>query len=1267
MDGKQTKSRLKFDPNDYPLTPGLRLLEASAGTGKTFALAHLVLRLVTEGGYSISEILVVTFTEAAAAELKGRISTRLESALKGIEALGQGINEIASDEVLQQWLKSKANTESTRCYWASKLLEALENIDNADITTIHGFCKRTLRREVLNNNLSLNPVLEDESETLISEIVHDYWKKQVLALKPRDLKGVKDSGLTIESLGKNLLKVDNDPSLILEFENSYLNISETLINQFEGWVADRWAEFVSLWQQEGLELEAGLCNQAKQWRAQGIKDTKPFSPNPNKNRHEEINSWISNVNRQSKSDGLAPPSYEEIRQQVLLGNYFHPGVLSQTAQRIGEEPQSLIKPKLQKAIAALWDGPAEQVWEHSLACTLNTLNERRRELGVITYGGLLQALDPLKLNIDHNQKSPSVKSQLFESLRLRYRVTLIDEFQDTDSLQWRLLKNAFGNSSENLLLMVGDPKQAIYRFRGGDLNIYMEARSEVDRIDELLENYRTIPSLMKVMNLLMAKGLQRSSLRVPALTPRVNTQNIELSKTHNPFQLLTIPPISTGLNVNSNSIPSKSELEKIIPTAVTNIILDILKAEPNDLSPSDICILVSRHSQATSIREGLAIAGLPTRLVSHGDVLASEAAQVLQRFLDCLAKPNDSRCLRLVACSPLMQMNIEEMKTLETSGELDQLAVRFNYWSKNISHLGLLCCISELLEGQTLADLSSRSRILDDLQQCAQLVQEAMQRQGLDIISAARWLRQQRLNPIGKIPDERELHSDVVESAINVVTIHRSKGLEYRVVICPYLWEAPPIPNGPLWPLRKENRWLLALNNKWGKGKEAANEAKQAVLQEAERLAYVALTRAKDQLVVIWAKAAKQEENPLTSLLFGPDSINWSINELTTKRMNEWLNKNELQINIRPANISNIDDYWLPPPLEGELMLGAVPKRNLDISWRRNSYSSWVNDYHSVESNNLDPIGLDEGKDFDQQNKEFLINQENIKSSSDLEKTWSDQSPLGKFPRGATAGDCLHRILERIDFTKPLNEANTSKVIQEELLRAGIDVNMLNIVQDGLTYSLNTRIGGPLGELKLSQLNEKRRIHELSFDLPIAQRGRQIRPIDVAKAFQESPEARYGSSYAKKITNLDFCSRGFLTGSIDLVFTDKECVKDARWWVGDWKSNWLGEIDSEGQVIASGPRHYQEKAMEEQMIIHHYPLQAHLYLVALHRFLRWRLPNYNPNSHLGGYVYFFLRGLPGSKAMSEKPLNIKVPGLIVEQAPVERIIKLDQLLKQGAK
>ena len=213
-------------------------------------------------------------------------------------------------------------------------------------------------------------------------------------------------------------------------------------------------------------------------------------------------------------------------------------------------------------------------------------------------------------------------------------------------------------------------------------------------------------------------------------------------------------------------------------------------------------------------------------------------------------------------------------------------------------------------------------------------------------------------------------------------------------------------------------------------------------------------------------------------------------------------------------------------------------------------------------------------------------------------------------------------------------------------------------LRDALGQVLATPLGGPLDSLALRQLGPERRLHELSFDLPV----KHMVTSRLVEVFRREPASRFGEDYIPHLEQLAINSRGFLTGSIDLVFSDHDDLSRARWWVADWKSNWIGERGNDGRSQQCGPKHYSQAAMHEQMIHHHYPLQAHLYLVALHRHLQWRLPGYDPTRHLGGYAYIFLRGMPGSNDQASERSG---PGRIVEPAPLQRILSLDQLLKEG--
>ena len=1262
---KKSNKSYQFKANEYPLDNGFRIIEASAGTGKTFSLAHLVLRLLTESEYDISQILVVSFTNATASEIKSRITKRVIKALHLIEQKNVSSNDHFIDNVLKEWCKKNYSNLNKGMHLASLLLKALENIDKADITTIHGFCNKSLKREALECGAIFKPTIQSNNCELIREVTNEYWKSHILDLNPEHIKGLKKAGFNLEKLSEALLKIDNEASLELKNSPSELNESEDLANQFNYIFSRYWEDFVNAWREDGDLLDYELIQIAKHLKSQGIKDTKPYSSKPRKNRAEQISQWIENYTLTKPTESLDyPPAYVDIRnQKELLADYYHPQNLYDLLIRTGNNDLSIRSYKLQEKIAKLWDGPVEFVWNHSLSATFKLLKKRRIENGIITNGDLLKGLDP-RTKDSKGQRIKS-KKELFQKLRKRYKAILVDEFQDTDPVQWRILKQAFGESKDHLLLMVGDPKQAIYQFRGGDLNTYLNAREEADRIDILSENYRATPRLMKSINQLMSQGLTRSYLDIPNL--KASSSEIPLPQNSNeiPIELLYVEDLEDARSKKETKLIAKGKLEEIIPNIISNHLLEILNLYSEQLQPSDLCILVQTHKQAAIVKESLEKSDLPCRIINKGDVLKTEAALILQTFMNCLASPADSGFLKKIACSPLLQWSIDKIKGAERNGELDELAMKFRYWKKNLEKLGIIGCISELVESNTIADLSNRGRLYADLNQCSEILQEEIHRQGLNAESAAKWLRKNRLNPPVDLPSNRQQNSDVEESAINIITIHQSKGLQFKLVLCPYLWQSPTNPKGPLWRDEVKNEWYVSVNNRWDKNLNIKQQAKEEALQEAERLAYVALTRACKYLIIIWGRAQNQEGNPLTSLLFGPESINCKMEELTKQRMEEWITSNSVDININYVSQTSIKRSWLRRKEQDGLSTGPVPTRTLVSSWGRYSYSSWV---RNPKNHQTDLQEIEEGKDRDEYENEInfiskLQNKISSRDNSDNTPIGYKDNPLKDFPRGAFAGECLHKILERINFQSSIDINENYQLIQEELNRSGIDPKHLEDVQKAIKRVLNIPISGPLAQLRLRDIRPNQRIHEMSFDLPLSHEGGDISSLGLSKVFKIDQNARFGRSYAKQISDLRITSKGFLTGSIDLIFADQENHSEARWWVVDWKSNWIGK-KTEG-ITSCGPANYDEEAMERQMLHHNYPLQAHLYLVAMHRLLKWRLPQYNPEKHLGGYIYIFLRGIPEEHELKALKVSSTLPGLFVEKAPVKRLLALNDLLDKG--
>ena len=1255
---------LPFEANSLPLEPGLRLLEASAGTGKTFALAHLVLRLVGEAGRPLSRLLVVTFTDAATAELRDRIGQRLQEALACLEDPAR----LPPDAVLAAWLDGRrgaADRGAADPQLRGRLLLALEELDAADITTIHGFCRRTLQRQALEAGRSPQLQLDPDGETRLEQVAHDYAQQQLLPLPVSLLAGLRSAGLGAPALVAVLRQLDGDPALELAPPPDLPAWSEPLPRWLPQLWRERWRRFRDLWLQEGRALETELREAALRWKEEcGASRTGDYSARPRRDRCDELQAWIE----------AQPPGgdYGAVRSQPLLTRHYHPGAFSEEARR-HEQPVDgqvrLLRPVLMRAIGELVDGPAELALLHAAHHGRRELRQRRERSGVTTFSQLLADLDP--------GPDGGATASLLQAVGDRYDAALVDEFQDTDPIQWRILRQAFGGGRHPLLI-VGDPKQAIYRFRGGDLATYLRARAEADSRYELQENRRSTAALIGGLNALMAPGLPASHLAVPPV--RACAERAEPEPPQAPIEIL-------WLGDPGADTPSKTALEASLPPRLAAAVVELLGrglqlgegSGRRPLRPDDICLLVSQHRQAEALRAALEQRGVPSRLVSRADVFASPAATALQRLLDALADPADPNRLRLLAASPLLGWEAARLaEDPERSG--GRLAGRLADLAEQLPQRGLLGVLAALIDGERMASLALSGRLLADLQQVGALVQERMHADQLGAEAAADWLRRLRLDRERSVPEEHQAHSDRVDGAVSVVTIHRSKGLEYPVVICPVLWSGAASQRGG--PPRPGSRWQppgaaaprldLHLDGRWGEGWEARRQQRLAEQAERERLAYVAATRARDLLLLAWGPARGQQGGPLFPWLFPeegvPDPEQDTVAETPPQawreRLEEQIARRALPIALREPPPAE-GPRWLPPTAAAvdPLACGPVPlPQAIDRLWGRSSYSSWTATAHA------EPSGVatqpDDGRDtFDPDPEPALEAAPTPTVPAGPEPAPAEDHPLAAFPRGAAAGDCLHRILERIELTEPLTTPRNAAVVERELRRAGLASSWQEAAVAGLEQMRTSRFGGSLGALRPADLAPNGRRAELSFDLRID----TVRAEDLARPFQDHPGGVFGADYAERLSALPIASRGFLTGSIDLVFQAPAGTANGRWWVVDWKSNWLGERDAAGQPLRCGPRHYGHGAMSLLMLERHYPLQAHLYLVALHRLLAWRLPGYEPARHLGGYAYVFLRGTPGQlEAGGSGPggqgAPAWVPGMLVDAPPLARLLALDAVL-----
>tara|TARA_B100000073_G_C23710859_1_gene564211 strand:- start:858 stop:1892 length:1035 start_codon:yes stop_codon:yes gene_type:complete len=311
----------------------------------------------------------------------------------------------------------------------------------------------------------------------------------------------------------------------------------------------------------------------------------------------------------------------------------------------------------------------------------------------------------------------------------------------------------------------------------------------------------------------------------------------------------------------------------------------------------------------------------------------------------------------------------------------------------------------------------------------------------------------------------------------------------------------------------------------------------------------------------------------------------------------------------------------------------------------RSSYSSWINKKEKI-------LPIEEFKDYED-NSSIIQTKRNIEDESN---NLLQPNPLSQFPKGKNAGTCLHKILERFNF----HENNSEKlvtIIKEELINHQIDLCHTDKVKEAIKRIINTSLGEELKNKRLVDIYDSQIIKEMRYDLLLSKNDKLINANDIAKCFELDNDYQFSNDYFNEVKKLKILSKGFHTGFIDCIIGIGEKIETSKWWIIDWKSNFISD-EKDNDCI---PLNYDQNNMGLEMIKHHYPLQSHLYLLALHRFLKWRLINYDPNKNLGGYLYIFIRGLPENNSFH----NGFTPGLFRGNAPVNRIKYLDNLFKNG--
>jgi exodeoxyribonuclease V beta subunit len=1186
-----------FEPT-AALEKGVTLFEASAGTGKTWSLAAVALKLVVEEGVEISELVVVTFTRAATAELRSRVRDRLVGAAAAL---------VSDSEPEEPLLASLWNVSpQDREVRVRRLRAAIESFDECLISTIHGFCQRMLVQHAFDSGADFGLELAGEFDAAKEEACTDIFLRELYdADLNREEFLTKDCHLTLPELKDLASTAVRDPDL-------------------------------------------------------------PLDPPP-------------------PPASLAKLSAAQLR--------------SKWAQEIRETLEA-----------------------HGRRTRTQTFQDLLR--------GLARRLGP--------EASAAARAALIEAIRGRFRAALIDEFQDTDPHQWRIFSALFG-TPDRYLFLVGDPKQAIYGFRGANLNVYFAAAEKADRASTLLTNYRSDQAYLEAIAALFSHaqffgelesgGFQPVAAAEPDPPARVTCKGNTDAVCWEPLQLRFFD----GEHQRGRrwAQAGRWTVERPLATLVADDIVRLLSSElslpapekeaPEDappvrIGPRDVAVLVRSHKQAHAVEAALRKAKVPAVITGAVSVYHSEAAEDLLAWLEALSQPRSDGPARRAAVTrtfgwtgtSLQELDAEDPAALaEWHTWLVSLAEAREAFAKRGLARAFRLQLDAMQVTERLLGAAGGERHVTDLDHVVELLARvaAEERLGLSGL-VAHLLRERGRRSRDVEGDARRLRLDRDDDAVRILTMHVAKGLEFPFVFAPFLWTGAFISKGDtlntIAPRADDpTDRVLDLHVEEKEPPKQARLAKVWIENSVElrRLLYVAMTRAKHCTVLYTGHVDDLPISPLALALHSgntePDEdehVPWpshfgsagrSDAELADARVGVWrfrelerlaqeLSHEHGGARIRVERCPEAE--WLKwtgaPSSPEELSVRPFTRAALERQWGRTSFTALSRgSKRHEEDEEPEREGVDH--DADAASSDGELPGEELAEEEEKGLDGPDV-PLARFPAGAAQGSALHAVFEHLDFAALHPDVDAAegtaaleKVLDEQLPRFGFSAAAhTSVLVPGLRHTLRTPLGGPLGDLRLCDLQRRDRLDEMAFDLPIAGgrahgQGQFVGHLQIAALAAAcirapgQPPLPPGASEDLARLSADPVA-GFLTGSIDLIFRAPVEGRD-RWFLADYKSNRLDPHRTGRSPVA----HYSPARMKREMVAHHYVLQYHLYALALHRWLRWRLGDaYDPHRDLGGSYYLFLRGMTGDKTPRQ---DEQVHGVYFDAVPVDVLERLDAL------
>ena len=1033
--------RTKFDLVKTEIGSGSMLIEASAGTGKTFTIAGLVLRLLIERpALTIDRILVTTFTELATAELRGRIRELLQRAAEAFES---GTSNDALIAALLERYRDRAAI-------AERIRAAVTEFDQAPIYTIHGFCQRVLTERAFESATLFDAELVTNQGELLREIVHDFWRIHFYSGDKLAALFALRGKITPQRLLDDLEELTKNPTLTI--------VPEELRSCRAA--ADRAREAMdklrNIWRDEHAQVRAAFTGHT--WAKSIYKDEAAMAR------------LLDDLEQCLAADGATA---EQLRCIEVLGTRVI------TAKGVRAK-HSLPDVRTFGACEQLADVAAEfcTALRAEFYCwAREELRARKQSRNVLGFEDLLTRLE--------DALTGAGGAELALSIRSRYAAALVDEFQDTDPVQYSIFEKIYG-ASDATVAFIGDPKQAIYAFRGADVFTYLNAARATRRQFTLGTNWRSESGLVQAVNAVFDRPgaflLDEIEFSPAAPGPDVDKEPLLLrGEQQAPFHIWT----STG----------EEELQQCVASEIVRLLGSGATIGGEELVPRHMAVLTSTNAQAARMQDALRARGVPSVLYSSASVFASREAGELRDVLAAVAQPGHEKFVRAALCTDALGRSgsdLDELSRDDSRWEAELL--RFQKHHELWRDRGFIQMLRHLAiehgVRQRLLSYPDGERRLTNFLHLAELLHSACAEQRLGMTGLLKWLAQQMQEGSGAMREEHELRLESDEKAVRVITVHKSKGLEFEVVFCPWV-TADAKTRGAFHDPDADYRLTLDL----GDPEAQLARREQEALAESLRLFYVALTRAKNRCTMVWRAGAKPEKCAPAYLLGAEAPPQLSSENIAISGVPE---ANRTRYRATSEEM---------PLLEARGFTGEI-----DRSWGVASFSKLIS-----------------GREADPRVDEGLQRE----TTSTVQEAGPSQG-IHAFPRGVRAGTCLHEILEQVDFARL---TNAGEIVERKLRGYGIE-GFDEIVLE----NVQSLAALPLLDFTLAETNETSRIAELEFSYPI----NQFTTAKLARVL--------GEKIPLRIERLQFSEvSGFMNGFIDLIFERDERFYFADWksnWLG---------------------------------------------------------------------------------------------------------------------